>query len=111
MNSSLTLNSVGNFGPPYFTSDINDIYLLMLPGVKSYIFKLPKVADPDNDNIQIILDFGFSILFSEVWQSQRLLVLTSSNKTDIGIHPVAILLQDDNKWVRSRSYNFKIIID
>ena len=24
---------------------------------------------------------------------------------------MAILLQDDNKWVRSRTYNFKIIID
>ena len=69
MTSSLTLTSIGNFGPPYFTSDPKDIYVQMVPGVIKYIFKLPKVADPDNDNVQIILDFGFSILFSEIWQS------------------------------------------
>jgi hypothetical protein len=57
------------------------------------------------------LDFGLSILFSECWQSQGLLLLTPNNKTDLGIHPVAILLQDDNHWMRSRSYSFKIIID
>ena len=38
-------------------------------------------------------------------------MLSPNNKTDLGIHPVAILLQDDNKWVRSRSYSFRIIID
>jgi hypothetical protein len=40
-----------------------------------------------------------------------MLVLSPNNKTDLGIHPVAIILQDDNKWMRSRSYSFKIIID
>ena len=110
MSTDVTLTSNGNFGPPYFTSEIKDINVEMVPGVTKYIFKLPKIADPDNDNVQIILDFGFSILFSECWQFERLLVLTPNNKTDLGIHPVAILLQDDNKWVRSRSYSFKIII-
>ncbi len=38
-------------------------------------------------------------------------MLSPNNKTDLGIHPVAIILQDDNKWMRSRSYSFKIIID
>ena len=111
MSTDLVLVSVGNFGAPYFMSDMKDIFLEMIPGVTRYIFKLPQIADPDNDNVQVILDFGFSILFSEIWQSQRLLVLTPNNKTDLGIHPVAILLQDDNHWVRSRSYSFKIIID
>ena len=56
MSSDLTLNSVGNFGPPYFLSDIKDIYLEMIPGVTQYNFKLPRIADPDNDNVQLILD-------------------------------------------------------
>jgi hypothetical protein len=38
-------------------------------------------------------------------------LLTPNNKTDLGIHSVAIILQDNNKWMRSRSYSFKIIID
>ena len=56
MSSDLILNSVGNFGPPYFLSDIKDIYLEMIPGVTQYNFKLPRIADPDNDNVQLILD-------------------------------------------------------
>jgi hypothetical protein len=111
MSTDLTLISGGNLGAPYFTTDIKDIYLIMIPGETKYIYRLPKIADPDNDNVQIILDFGFAIIFSECWQSQRLLLLTPNNKTDLGIHPVAIILQDKNKWMRSRSYSFKIIID
>lgn len=49
MTSSLTLNFVGNLGPPYFITEMNDIYVLMIPGVTQYIYKLPIVADPDND--------------------------------------------------------------
>lgn len=29
---------------------------------------------------------------------------------DLGVHSVTIILQDDNRWVLSSSYNFKIII-
>ena len=32
MSTDLTLSSVGNLGPPYFTSEIKDIYLEMVPG-------------------------------------------------------------------------------
>ena len=56
------------------------------------------------------MDFGFAILFSEIWQPQRLLVLKPNNKTDLGVHQVSILLQDDNRWIRSKSYQFKITI-
>jgi hypothetical protein len=65
MSTDLTLISDGNFGPPYFTNEMKDIHLEMVPSVTKYIFKLPKIADPDNDNVQIILDFGLSIIFSE----------------------------------------------
>jgi hypothetical protein len=51
MSTDLSLFSVGNFGPPYFISEIKDIYLEMVPGVTKYIFKLPKIEDPDNDNV------------------------------------------------------------
>ena len=33
MSTDLALTSVGNFGPPYFTSEIKDIYLDMVQGV------------------------------------------------------------------------------
>ncbi len=51
MSTDLTLISIGNFGAPYFTSDMDDIFLEMIPGLTQYIFKLPKIADPDNDNV------------------------------------------------------------
>ena len=41
MSTDLTLISQGNFGPPFFTNEIKDIYVEMVPGVPKYIFKLP----------------------------------------------------------------------
>ena len=59
------------------------------------------ILDPDNDNVQVIFNSGRTLLFSQIWQAQRLLVLNPNNKTDIGIHLVSIVLQDDNRWVKS----------
>ncbi len=39
--SYLTLKTVGNEGPPYFISEIKDVYIDLIPGVSEYIFKLP----------------------------------------------------------------------
>jgi len=51
MSSDLKLTSIGNFGPPYFISDIKDVYFEIISGVYQYNFKLPKIADPDNDSV------------------------------------------------------------
>ena len=54
-----TLISEGNFGPPIFDGigKINDITIVVTEKKKDFVFNLPKIFDPDNDNVDIILDF------------------------------------------------------
>ncbi len=36
--------------------------------------------------------------------------MTPQKKTDLGVHSATIILKDDNRWVLTSSYKFKIII-
>ncbi len=36
--------------------------------------------------------------------------MNPNKKTDIGFHSATVILQDDNHWILSSSYKFKIII-
>ena len=57
-------------------------------------FKLPKIIDPENDNVQVIVNFGFASEFSS--QASNNLIF-SPNSTIKGIYSIQLFLIDSNK--------------
>ncbi len=55
-----TFVSEGNFGPPIFyrIGKINDIKIVVTEKKKEFVYNLPQIFDPDNDKVDIILDFN-----------------------------------------------------
>ena len=93
------LISTGNFGPPkYSTADTIELQLEITAVLGNVtIVKMPRYEDPDNDKIQLILDFDRAILFTHYDQSGRSLILRPieekrTGRTDLGEYHVRIIL-------------------
>jgi hypothetical protein len=72
---------------------------------KDFVFKLPRIFDPDRDQVDIILDFNLAYTFTTFKESENIIIL-SPGLEDKGRHLVSIILQDDNLYRMKSKYSF-----
>ena len=73
-------------------------------------FDLPLMADPDdNDNITVRAEFGYASIYCKLVNRTKL-VVTTPEYMDSLEYSLKIILNDNNKYQKSRPYYFKLNI-